>query len=130
MKKMNDQVKALFEAQRMWSIATTDGKTPNVVPVFFTQVLEDGRMLVADVFLKTTLANLEKGSAVAVSAYDGTTMEGYQVKGTAVHVTEGDLMEKAKAAASALKLTAKGAFVITPEEIIVTTPCPDNGKVL
>ncbi len=60
-------------------------------------------------------------------------MESYQVKGSAVYVTEGEVVEAYKAAVSAMfngAATAKGALIITPEQVIVTTPGADNKKVL
>ena len=45
----------------LWDLATcsSDGE-PNVVPVTFKGILDDGRLSVGDVFLETTLRNLEK----------------------------------------------------------------------
>lgn len=130
---MNENVKNLLK-KCVWDLATSDGKEPNVVPVGFKDVTEDGKLTVGDVFLETTLKNLEvSGWKVAISVFDAQTMEGYQIKGTAEYVTEGPVVDGYKAIAEKLfkgKMTAKGALVITPEKVIVTTPGPDNKKVL
>ena len=60
-------------------------------------------------------------------------MEGYQIKGTAVYTTEGPVVDTYKKLVSDMfkgAATAKGALIITPETVIVTTPGADNKKVL
>ena len=118
----------------MWDIATCseDGQ-PNVVPVAFKDVSADGKLLVGDVFLQTTLANVQANGRVAISVYDAANLSGYQIKGTAAYVTEGAVVDAFKAAVEQMfngAATAKGALVITPEHVIVTTPGPDNKKEL
>lgn len=39
----------------MWDLATCSDGEPNVVPVAFKDVTEDGKLVVGDVFLETTL---------------------------------------------------------------------------
>ena len=118
----------------MWDIATCseDGR-PNVVPVAFKDVSADGKLLVGDVFLQTTLANVQANGRVAISVYDAANLSGYQIKGTADYITEGKVVDAFKAAVEQMfngAATAKGALVITPEHVIVTTPGPDNKKEL
>ena len=71
----------------MWDIATcTDGE-PNVVPVAFKDVTEDGKLVVGDVFLETTLNNIKANDGkIAISAYDAESFEWYQIKGKAEHM--------------------------------------------
>lgn len=130
---MNESViKVLKES--MWDLATCANGEPNVVPVAFKDVTEDGRLLVGDVFLKTTLENLNaNGGKIAVSVYNAETLEGYQIKGTAEYLTEGEIVNTFKQAVESMfkgAATAKGALVITPDKVIVTTPGADNKKVL
>lgn len=129
---MNENVKKLL-ASSMWDLATCSGNEPNVVPVAFKDVTDDGKLVVGDVFLGTTLANLEKNPNIAISVYDAKSLTGYQIKGTAEYVKEGDLVNTFKAMVEKMfngAATAKGALVITPDKIIVTTPGPDNKKEL
>ena len=130
---MNESViKVLKES--MWDLATCANGEPNVVPVAFKDVTEDGRLLVGDVFLKTTLENLNaNGGKIAVSVYNAETLEGYQIKGTAEYLTEGEIVDTFKQAVESMfkgAATAKGTLVITPDKVIVTTPGADNKKVL
>ena len=46
----------------------------------FKAVAEDGTLTVGDVFLETTLKNIEANGKIAVSACDPASMEGYQIK--------------------------------------------------
>lgn len=130
---MNENVVKLLKAG-MWDLATCANGEPNVVPVAFKDVTEDGKLVVGDVFLETTLNNLKvNGGKIAVSVYDARSLEGYQIKGTAEYVTQGAVVDTFKAMVEKMfngAATAKGALVITPEKVIVTTPGADNKKVL
>ncbi len=130
---LNENVKKLLDAS-MWDLATCSNGEPNVVPVAFKMGTEDGKLAVGDVFLETTLNNLNaNGGKLAISVYDAQSLEGYQIKGTAEYLTEGDIVSAFKAMVEKMfngAATAKGALLITPEKVIVTTPGADNKKVL
>ncbi|MGN0404726.1 MAG: pyridoxamine 5'-phosphate oxidase family protein [Bariatricus sp.] len=130
---MNEKVTKVLK-ENMWDLATCAGNEPNVVPVAFKDVTEDGKLVVGDVFLETTLKNIkENGGRIAISAYDAKTLEGYQIKGTAEYVTEGAVVDTFKKMVETMfngAATAKGALVITPNTVIVATPGADNKKVL
>jgi len=129
--KMNENVVKLLKEQ-IWYIATYSDE-PNAVPVAFKDVTEDGKLLVGDVFLETTLNNIKANGKIAVSACNASNLEGYQIKGTAEYVTEGDVVNTFKKMVEDMfkgAVTAKGALVITPEKVIVTTPGENNKKEL
>ncbi len=120
--------------ENMWDLATCHDNQPNVVPVAFKDVTEDGRLVVGDVFLETTLKNIQANNGrIAVSVYDAKTLEGYQIKGTAEYASEGPVVDAFKAMVEKMfnkAATAKGALMITPEKVIVTTPGAENKKEL
>ena len=126
---LNESVINLLK-NSMWDIATCTNGEPNVVPVAFKDVTDDGKLVVGDVFLKTTLDNIKANDGkIAISAYD----EGYQIKGTAEYVMEGTIVDTFKAMVEKMfngAATAKGALIITPSKVIVTTPGSDNKKEL
>ncbi len=130
---MNESVLKLLKAG-MWDLATCADGEPNVVPVAFKDVTEDGKLVVGDVFLETTLNNIKASNGkIAISVYDPQNLEGYQIKGTAEYVTEGAVVDTFKAVVEKMfngAATAKGALIIVPEKVIVTTPGADNKKVL
>lgn len=130
---LNENVKKLLK-ENMWDLATCSAGVPNVVPVALKDVTDDGKLVVGDVFLDTTLRNLAaNGGRIAISVYDAKTLEGYQIRGTAEHVSDGPVVAMLKAMVEQMfqgAATAKGALVITPETVIVTTPGAENKKVL
>lgn len=128
---MNENVVKVLK-ENIWTLATM-GQQPNAVPVAFKDVTDCGKLVVGDVFLETTVKNVKLNGLIAVSAYNGATMEGYQIKGRAEYVTEGEVVDNFKKAVETAfngAMTAKGALVITPEKVIVTAPGPDNKKEL
>lgn len=121
-------------AENMQDLATCSDNQPNVVPVAFKDVTADGKLVIGDVFLETTLKNLQtNGGKISISVYNATSLEGYQIKGTAKYVTSGELVETFKKAVETMfhgAATAKGALIVTPEQVIVTTPGAENKTVL
>lgn len=130
---LNESVVTVLKNQ-MWDLATCADGEPNVVPVAFKDVTEDGKLVVGDVFLDTTLKNIKADNGrIAISVYDAQKLEGYQIKGTAEYVTEGKIVDTFKAMVEEMfhgGATAKGALIITPEKVIITTPGADNKKEL
>lgn len=98
----------------------------------FKDVTREGKLIIGDVFLETTLNNLKENEGkIAISVYDGQSLEGYQIKGIAEYVTEGETVDTFKAMVEKMfngAATAKGALVVTPTKVIVTTPGADNKK--
>ena len=130
---LNESVIRLLKAG-MWDLATCANGEPNVVPVAFKDVAADGKLVVGDVFLETTLNNIKaSGGKIAVSVYDAQNLEGYQIKGTAEYATEGAVVDTFKTMVEGMfhgAATAKGALIITPSKVIVTTPGAENKKEL
>lgn len=130
---LNEDVKKLLK-ESMWDLATCSDNEPNVVPVAFKDVTDDGKLVVGDVFLETTLKNVKaNGGKIAISVYDAQNLQGYQIKGTAEYVTEGAVVDNFKAIVEKMfkgGATAKGALIITPAKVIVTTPGAENKKEL
>lgn len=128
---MNANVVKVLKEQ-LWHVATY-GEDVNVVPVGFKDVTEDGKLVIGVVLMEETLKNIAANGKIAVSACDGATTEGYQVKGTAEFVTEGPVVDMFKKIAEDTfkgAMPAKGAIIMTPEKVIVTTPGPDNKKLV
>ena len=88
---ISDNIKKIFE-ENLWYVATCGGE-PNVVPVGFKRVCEDGRLAIGAILLETTLENIRMNGKIAVAAADPLTGEAYQIKGTAELVNEGDAYE-------------------------------------
>ena len=94
---LNESVIKLLKSG-MWDLATCADGEPNVVPVAFKDITDDGKLVVGDVFLETTLNNIKASDGkIAISVYDPQNLEGYQIKGTAEYVTEGAVVDIFKA---------------------------------
>lgn len=130
---LNDTVKTLLKST-LWDLATVSPEgEPNVVPVAFKDITDEGHLLVGDVFLETTLKNIKANGRIAVSAFDGPHLTGYQIKGHAKYIESGAVVDNFKKVVEEMfkgAVTAKGALEIIPEKVIVTTPGPDNKKEL
>ena len=129
MKKLNENVKNLLNNTKAWVMSTKDA-TPNAVPLLFKKVANDDTLILFDVFMKKSIENIKKNAQVSVTVYDDTTLEGYQLKGTATHSTDAALVAEGNSITSPFKLTTKGAVIVKVDEIFVLTPGPDNGKSL
>ena len=128
---LNESVIKLLK-NGMWDLATCANGEPNVVPVAFKDITDDGKLVVGDVFLETTINNIRANNGkIAISVYDAQNLEGYQIKGTAEYITEGTIVDTFKGMVEEMfngAATAKGALVISPSKVIVTTPGAENKK--
>ena len=126
-----ENVRKVFE-DNLWFLSTF-GDEPNVVPVGFKRVTEDGKFAIGAVLLETTLENIRRNGKIAIAAANPLTAEAYQVKGTAELVTEGPVYEHyARLTEDTFHgaLSAKCAVVVTPERLIVASPNEQNKREL
>ena len=126
-----ENVKKVFE-DNLWFLSTC-GDEPNVVPVGFKCVTEDGKFAIGAVLLETTLENIRANGRIAIAVANPLTAEAYLVKGTAELVTEGPEYEHyAKLAEDTFhgEQSAKCAVIVTPEKLIVASPNEENRQEL
>ncbi len=122
-----EKIKKFFE-ENLWYIATY-GDTPNVVPVGFKCVCDDGRLAIGAVLLDTTLENIKSNGKAAIAVANPLTGEAYQIKGTAELVNEGEAYEHyAKLTEETFKGTMqlRCAVLVTPERLINASPNEHN----
>ena len=122
-----DNVKKVFN-ENLWFIATC-GNEPNVVPVGFKRVCDDGKLAIGAVLLETTLENIKANGKAAIACANPLTGEAYQIKGTAELVYEGDAYEHyCKLTKDTFKgaMQLKCAIIITPERLIIASPNEHN----
>ncbi|NLJ71987.1 MAG: hypothetical protein GX333_03110 [Syntrophomonadaceae bacterium] len=115
----------------MWILATADKNgIPNAVPINFVEILNDKQIMLVDILMKKTIANLEVNPNVAVTVWYE--HDGYQIKGKATIETSGANFESGVAQVKKEKpfLDPKGVVIVDITEIYLTTPGPDNGKQL
>ena len=127
---LNEKVKNCLQAMPLWTLATT-GNTPNIVIIKFHEIDDQENLVFYQVFMNTSVENIKTNPHVAVLASNPENpMEAYQVNGTATYSDDAAIVAKGNALASAMGLTAKGAIIVKPGEVIVRTPGPNAGKPL
>ena len=92
MAKLTQEMKDLIEAQRISFVATADlkGKT-NVSPKGSIYVIDDETLAFADLYSQKTRTNLKVNPNIAVAVVDLKRLKGYQFKGKAELLEEGDV---------------------------------------
>lgn len=124
---LTSNVKNAIQNSKSWVLATA-GETPNVVTIMFHEMDDQDNLIFYQVFMNKTIDNIKAGSSVAILVNPEGSMEGYQIKGTATYSTDAALVQKGNAMASPMGLTVTGAVIVSPQEVYVLTPGPDNGK--
>jgi len=95
MLKLTQHMKQVLKHQPVVLVATRDNAgRPNVSPKGVLKIVDDDKLVLADLFSFKTQANLQADSRLAVAAVDIQTYEGYQFKGQAELVNEGPLFEE------------------------------------
>jgi len=92
MAKLTQEMKDLIESQKLCFAATAnqDGK-PNVSPKGSLYVVDDETLAFADLYSQKTRANLRVNPSIALAVVDLRTLKGYQFKGKAELLEEGDI---------------------------------------
>jgi len=132
MKQLDEKVNALFETQPLWYVGTCSDK-PEISVIGFKEILDDGRILLCDVFMNNTIANIKTNENVCVICCDPEKMESYEVYGKAEYSTAAEYLDNWTALAAAMsggKLKPKGVVLITPEKVKVMSASSSNGKEL
>ena len=128
---LNDDVKRILQSAQIWVLATADQNgVPNAVPIDFVKILNDQQLMLVSVAMKKTLANINNNNSAAVTVWYEE--EGYQIKGKATIETEGPNFDNGVELVKSLAdyLDPTGVVIIDIDKIYVTTPGPDNGKLL
>ena len=95
MPKLTRHMKQVLKRQPVVFIATSDGQGHlNVSPKGALGILDDDKLVFADLLSLKTRGNLQANPIVAVAAVDLQTYEGYQFKGRADLLDEGPLFEE------------------------------------
>ena len=129
MAKINDEMRTLLKETDIWVLATADSSgMPNAVPIVFASLIDDGRILLVDNFMKKTVDNIGVNPNVSVSVWKEKT--GYQFKGKAKIETSGANFETGEKMVREKKpeLNPKGVVIVDVDSIYITSPGPDAGK--
>lgn len=115
---LKKEIAEIFEQEQLHQFATAsrDG-IPNICTIGAKYIREDGKIVVIDNYFNKTLSNLKENAEVSILIRR--VKESYQIKGTAVYVSEGKEYEEAYKWMKAIneKYPARGAVIITVHSV-------------
>ena len=124
-------MKEIVEKSKGFAVATaTKEGDPNVVPIAFGKVLSEDEILLMDIFMQKTEANIKANNRVAISVWDMDAMKRYQFKGSARIETSGSVFDGGVKMVKSMmpELSPKAAVIVKVDSVYVTSPGPDAGK--
>ena len=103
--------------------ASADG-WPNVVPIGFVELVDDGTIWLADNFMLKTLANVKENPKMSIYVWGPETKGCFQIKGFVEVKTNGPEFEKMQEIVfeKNSSLPAKGLLVMTITEVFECAP--------
>lgn len=126
---LKKEVAEIFKSEKSHQFATSsvDG-IPNICNIGAKYIREDGKIVVVDNFMNKTLSNLKENSEVSILIRHE--RESYQIKGTAIYLTQGEEYEEAYKWMKAIgdKYPARGAIIITVNSVFNSITGPTAGE--
>ena len=129
MAQMSEEMRTVLEEVSLWILATADRDgMPNAVPIRWTKVLGDDRLMLVDNFMKKTIDNIAVNPKVSISVWKERT--GYQFKGAATIENSGPTFEEGKEllAKAGSNRSPKGVVIVGIDSIFSTSPGSEAGK--
>ncbi|MBW1972474.1 MAG: pyridoxamine 5'-phosphate oxidase [Deltaproteobacteria bacterium] len=129
--KLAGEIRDAFKKNLVFIITADKEGIPNAAPKGSTQILDDETLMFIDVFGKKTIKNLSENPKVAavVASMDKDKMIGYQVKGVATIIKEGELFDKGVRFCKERGFPNPNCVVtIKIEEVYSLTPGPNAGQ--
>ena len=127
--KIPDEVKEIFKNEKYLQLATTSAEgVPNVSNIGGKYLRDDDIIVVVDNYMRKTITNVLSNPNVSILIRRERLS--YQIKGKCRYVNEGIEYEEARKwmKSVAEKYPAKGALIITIEDIFDSTTGPNAGK--
>lgn len=97
---------------------------PNISPRFVLGILNDEKLLFADVFTNKTFVNIKAWPKVTVAILDKSTMGGFQLKGDVEEISDAALLSQAESKLKEFGLNIKPqrVWMLIVKEIYSLTP--------
>jgi uncharacterized protein len=93
--KLTEHMKQLIKQHPVVIVATNDDPgRPNVCPKGVLQILDDDKLVFADLLSQQARANLKEHPNLALAVVDPGMFEGYQISGSAEFLEQGPLYER------------------------------------
>jgi len=123
MAKLTSEMKAMFGQQLAVIATASTAGIPNIGPKGSMVVVDDETLAYAEGTNGKTLKNIQENPSVAVMVVDREKADGYQVKGTAELLTDGDFFEQmARRQEERKRPRPKTVVTIKAEEIYSVKP--------
>ena len=96
MPKFNDKIKNFINFQKLGYVATIscNDNTPNLSPKGTISILDDSRLVFANIRSPQTIQNLRKNPSIEINVIDPFSRMGYRFKGLADILSDGDDFKK------------------------------------
>ncbi len=127
------EVKDLFGGGRIVWMATADeAGVPNAAPMLQYWWVGEDTMVIGDMFMKATKANVEATGKVCLGVLDEAGEKSYKIKGAASYVTQGEMYDFAQAELTKKKpgKKFKGAVVFTVQSAYNLTRGQNAGSLI
>ncbi|PKM82856.1 MAG: pyridoxamine 5'-phosphate oxidase [Firmicutes bacterium HGW-Firmicutes-14] len=125
MAKLTDDMKEFIEKIKLCVAATADKNgMPNASFKGSLQILDDEHLVFADIFSAKTRKNLQENNKICIVVADHKKMVGYQFKGEAELLDQGELYNKVCAAVEGLNMNLPKPAYVVKTRITEIYPAP------
>lgn len=127
------EVKSMFGNYQLCWIATADASgTPNVAPMRQVWWIDEQSLVIGDMFMKATAANVQATGRMCLAAYNPETECSWKMTGTATYVTEGPHYDLAQAGLEKKSpgKRFKGVVVFRIHAVYDQMPGPKAGSIV
>jgi len=123
--KLTDDMKEFIEKIKLCVAATADKNgMPNASFKGSLQILDDEHLVFADIFSAKTRKNLQENNKICIVVADHKKMVGYQFKGEAELLDQGELYNKVCAAVEGLNMNLPKPAYVVKTRITEIYPAP------
>lgn len=122
---LTEEIKTAMATMKVFPVATASADGwPNVVPIGFVELVDDGTIWLADNFMLKTLANVKENPKMSIYVWGPETKGCFQIKGFVEVKTSGPEFEKMQEIVfeKNSSLPAKGLLVMTITEVFECAP--------
>jgi len=113
---ITSKIRKLIENNPL-SVATTDGKNPNLAFVAFAKVLDDSHIIFTDNYLGKTRENIRGNGKIYLGTYDKD-WNGVKISGTAKYYESGKYFDLVKNQAENSGENPHGAIVVVVKKVV------------
>jgi predicted pyridoxine 5'-phosphate oxidase superfamily flavin-nucleotide-binding protein len=113
MVKLSDEIVSLIAKEgNVIVIASVDASgIPNISPRYVMTILEDEKLVFADVYMNKTFANIKRWPKVAAAIVDKVNRGGFQLKGDVEEITDPVIISQCAKKLKELKFDSAPSFV-------------------